>query len=112
MDRLPDLQVEGEGYNRLMVKAIWHDVILAESGQTILVEGHHYFPPESVRWDYFRESQTHTACAWKGIASYYDIHVGDQVNKDAAWFYPAPSPVVRQIKDHVAFWRGVQVFQE
>ena len=95
-----------------MVKAIWNGAVLAESDQTIIVEGNHYFPPCSINKQYFRESQTHTTCAWKGIASYYDIEIEGKVNKDAAWYYPTPSQAAREIKDYVAFWHGVQVHRE
>jgi uncharacterized protein (DUF427 family) len=91
------------------MKATWNDATLAESDQTVVVEGNHYFPPEAIKREFFRESSTHTTCHWKGEASYYDIVVGGKVNKDAAWFYPQPSDAASQIKDHVAFWKGVQV---
>ena len=93
------------------MKAIWHDAVLAESDKTIVVEGNHYFPPESVSREHFRESVTHTVCPWKGDASYYDVVVGADVNKDAAWFYPAPKAAAEQIANYIAFWRGVTVVQ-
>jgi uncharacterized protein (DUF427 family) len=92
-----------------MAKAIWNGTVLAKSDQTIMVEGNHYFPPASVNWQYFKPSETHTICPWKGEASYYNVDVNGQVNKDAAWYYPAPKDAAKQIKDHVAFWRGVRV---
>jgi uncharacterized protein (DUF427 family) len=92
-----------------MAKAIWQQAVLAESERCVMVEGNHYFPKESVNWAYFRPSQTHTVCPWKGTASYYTIEVEGQRNPDAAWFYPEPEEAARQIKDHVAFWKGVQV---
>jgi uncharacterized protein (DUF427 family) len=92
-----------------MTKAIWNDVVLAESENTVLVEGNHYFPRESVNWKYFKESKTISACPWKGIASYYTVEVDGQQNPDAAWYYPEPSKKASPIKDHVAFWRGVKV---
>lgn len=92
-----------------MARAIWNGAVLAESDRTIVVEGNHYFPPDSVRKEHFRPSPTHTVCSWKGTASYYDVEVGGQVNKDAAWYYPEPSDAAKEIADHVAFWRGVQV---
>ncbi len=92
-----------------MARAIWNCAVLAESDRTIVVEGNHYFPPDSVRKEHFRPSPTHTVCSWKGTASYYDVEVGGQVNKDAAWYYPEPSDAAKEIADHVAFWRGVQV---
>jgi uncharacterized protein (DUF427 family) len=91
------------------MKAIWNGAVLAESDHTVVVEGNHYFPPDSVRREYFRPSDTHTTCPWKGLASYYHIEVGGQLNRDAAWYYPEPKPAAAQIRDHVAFWRGVQV---
>jgi uncharacterized protein (DUF427 family) len=92
-----------------MPKAIWNGVVLAESDQTIVVEGNHYFPPDSVHKEYFTETRSHTICPWKGTASYYSINVNDQTNRDGAWFYPSAKDAARQIKDYVAFWRGVQV---
>ena len=91
------------------MKAIWKDVVLAESDDTIVVEDNHYFPPDSVNREYLKESATHTTCPWKGEASYYDIVVSDAVNKDAAWYYPEPKEAAQQIKDYVAFWKGVEV---
>jgi uncharacterized protein (DUF427 family) len=91
------------------MKATWKGVVLAESDDTVVVEGNQYFPPESVNREYFRESETRTVCPWKGTASYYDVVVNGEVNRDAAWYYPQPKDAARQIKDHVAFWRGVKV---
>lgn len=91
------------------MKAIWQDAVLAESDKTIVVEGNHYFPPASVNRAHFRESSTHTTCPWKGQASYYDVVVGGEANKDAAWYYPEPKDAAAQIRDYVAFWRGVTV---
>ena len=91
------------------MKAIWHGATLAESDDTIVVEGNHYFPLDSINREYFRESQTHTACPWKGEASYYDILVDGEVNKDAAWYYPEPTQAAANIKNRVAFWKGVTV---
>ena len=92
-----------------MAKAIWNGVIIAESDKTVMIEGNHYFPRETVKADYLRESEKHTTCPWKGEASYYSIEVDGQVNRDAAWYYPAPKPAAREITDHIAFWRGVKV---
>ena len=92
-----------------MPKAIWNGAVLAESASTIQVEGNHYFPPESIRAEHFEKSDTRTSCPWKGEASYYHLRVGDQVNRDAAWYYPKPKAAASQIKNHVAFWRGVKV---
>lgn len=94
-----------------MVKAIWNGVMLAESEETIVVEGNHYFPPESVNREYLRESKTHTTCPWKGRASYYDIVVKEKVNKDAAWYYPEPKPAAKHITGYVAFWKGVEIVE-
>jgi uncharacterized protein (DUF427 family) len=91
------------------MKAIWNGAVLAESDDTIVVEGNHYFPPSAINKDHFRESSTHTTCPWKGLASYYDVIVGDEVNKDAAWYYPDTKEAANNIKGYVAFWRGVKV---
>jgi uncharacterized protein (DUF427 family) len=92
-----------------MPKAIWNGVVLAESDNTEIVEGNHYFPPESINQDYFKESDTNTTCPWKGIASYYTVEVNGSVNKDAAWYYPSPKPAAKNIDGYIAFWRGVKV---
>jgi uncharacterized protein (DUF427 family) len=91
------------------MKAVWNGVVLAESDSTIVIEGNHYFPPLSVRHEYLKASETHTTCPWKGLASYYTVDVDGERNKDAAWFYPAPKQAAGEIKDYVAFWRGVEV---
>ena len=91
------------------MKATWKGEVIAESDDTVVVEGNHYFPAESINKEHFRESETHTVCGWKGTASYYDVVVGGDVNKDAAWFYPEPKDAAKEIKDRVAFWRGVKV---
>lgn len=91
------------------MKAIWENQVLAESDQTIVVEGNHYFPPESMKREFFTGSDTHTTCPWKGIASYYSVKVGGKMNPDAAWFYPEPKDAAKQIANYVAFWRGVKV---
>lgn len=93
------------------MKAIWNGEVIAESDQTILLEGNHYFPAEAVRQDFLVPSDTHTTCPWKGVASYYHIQVGDRVNQDAAWYYPEPSEAAKQIKGYIAFWKGVQVVE-
>ncbi|MFQ5993323.1 MAG: DUF427 domain-containing protein [Nitrospiraceae bacterium] len=92
-----------------MPKAIWNGAVLAESDQCQVVEGNSYFPPESINRQYFKESTKHTTCPWKGEASYYDIVVEGQVNKEAAWYYPSPKEAARHITDYVAFWKGVTV---
>ena len=91
------------------MKAIWNGTTLAETNDTVVVEGNHYFPANSLRKEYFRESAHHTTCAWKGIASYYDVVVNGSVNENAAWYYPDPSDAAKQILGRVAFWKGVQV---
>ena len=91
------------------MKAIWQDAVLAESDDTVVVEGNHYFPADSINRAYFQPSDTHTTCPWKGEASYYDVVVDGQVNGDAAWYYPEPKEAAANIKDHVAFWKGVKV---
>jgi uncharacterized protein (DUF427 family) len=91
------------------MKAIWNNQIIAESNETIVVEGNHYFPDASVNKGYLTASQTKTQCPWKGEASYYNIVVEGQENKDAAWYYESPKEAAKEIKDHVAFWKGVQV---
>lgn len=92
-----------------MAKATWNGAVLAESDDTIVVEGNHYFPPEAVNREYFSGSDTNTRCHWKGTASYYDVVVDGATNTDAAWYYPTPMEAASQIKDYIAFWRGVQV---
>jgi uncharacterized protein (DUF427 family) len=92
-----------------MPKAIWNNAVVAESAAFETVEGNVYFPPGSVNSENLRPSDTHTICNWKGIASYYDVVVDGKVNKDAAWYYPEPKHAAKQIKDHVAFWKGVVV---
>lgn len=91
------------------MRAIWKNTVIAESDDTIVVEGNHYFPAESLRHEYFRVSDHHSLCPWKGTASYYDVVVGDEVNANAAWYYPEPKDAAAQIRGHVAFWRGVEV---
>jgi uncharacterized protein (DUF427 family) len=90
-------------------KAIWEGVVLAESDSCVVVEGNHYFPPTSIRREYFRPSDKTTICSWKGVAHYYDIEVNGKRNPNAAWYYPQPKEAARQIKDHVAFWNGVRI---
>jgi uncharacterized protein (DUF427 family) len=91
------------------MKAIWNDAVLAESDETVVVEGNHYFPPGSVNNEYMRDSDYHTTCFWKGRASYYDVVVDGEVNANAAWYYPQPKETAKQIADYVAFWKGVVV---
>src|SRR5436190_6029459 len=94
---------------RPMPKAIWNGAVLAESDRCEVVEGNQYFPPDAVKREYFKPSATHTTCPWKGVASYYDVLVDGETNRDAAWYYPEPKEAARNIKGYVAFWRGVKV---
>lgn len=90
-------------------KAIWNGKVIAESDQTVIVENNHYFPHESIKKEYFKQSITHTTCAWKGVASYYTIEVDGKENVDAAWYYPEVSDLAKGIKNRVAFWKGVKI---
>ena len=92
-----------------MARAIWNGAVLAESDETVVVEGNHYFPPASVRSEHLRASDTRTVCPWKGTARYYDVIVGEAVNRDAAWYYPSASDAAKNIEGRVAFWKGVEV---
>jgi uncharacterized protein (DUF427 family) len=92
-----------------MPRAIWNGAVIAESDTVELVEGNVYFPPESVKREFLQPSATHTVCSWKGTASYFTLAVDGQENTDAAWYYPEPKPDAANVKDHVAFWRGVTV---
>lgn len=94
-----------------MIKALWQGTVIAQSDKFETVEGNPYFPPSALDMQYFRPSATHTTCGWKGVANYYDVVVGEQVNKDAAWFYPEPKPKAQHIAGYVAFWRGVQIVE-
>jgi len=91
------------------MKAIWNDEVIANSDDTVVVEGNHYFPPDSVLQQYLEPSNTHTTCPWKGEASYYNVVVNGETNKDAAWYYPQPKAAAAEIKNRIAFWRGVKV---
>ena len=99
----------GERYVLGMPKAIWNDEIIAESDDTVVIEGNHYFPRASVREEVLRPSDKHTVCPWKGRASYYSIALGDDVNPDAAWFFPDPKPDARAVRDRVAFRKNFTV---
>lgn len=92
-----------------MAKAVWNGTTLAESDVFEVVEGNVYFPNSAIKREYFKDSGTHTTCPWKGVASYYSVEVNGQTNQDAAWYYPTPKDAAKQIKDHVAFWKGVSV---
>jgi len=93
------------------MKAIWNGATVADSDQTVVVEGNHYFPAESVDVQYFVDSDAHTTCPWKGEASYKTLQVNGETNPEAAWFYPAPKDAAAEIKDHFAFWHGVEVIE-
>ena len=92
-----------------MPKAIWNDAVLAESDTYETVEGNIYFPSDSINREYFKDSDTHSTCFWKGKASYYHVEVNGKMNKDAAWYYPEPKEAAKEIKNYVAFWKGVEV---
>ncbi|MDH5359675.1 MAG: DUF427 domain-containing protein [Gammaproteobacteria bacterium] len=91
------------------MKARWHGELIAESNDTVLMENNHYFPRASVQDRYLLPSDTHTTCLWKDKASYSSLLVNGQVNTDAAWYYPQPMPAAMEIKDRVAFWKGVEI---
>jgi uncharacterized protein (DUF427 family) len=92
-----------------MPKAIWNGAVLAKSDKCEVVEGNQYFPPDAINKQYFKESNTHSSCPWKGVASYYTIEVDGQQNKDAAWYYPTAKEKAKNIEGYVAFWKGVKV---
>ena len=92
-----------------MKQATWNGVVIARSDDIVTVEGNAYFPEEALKREYFKSSETHTTCPWKGVASYYDVVVNGQVNKDAAWYYPHPKDAAKSVADRVAFWKGVTV---
>ena len=91
------------------MKAIWNGAVIAESPETVVVEGNHYFPADSLHREHVTFSNHHTMCSWKGQASYYSLLVNGEMNTDAAWYYPNPKPEAENIKDHVAFWKGVKI---
>ena len=91
------------------MKAIWNNQVIADSNHTVVVEGNHYFPADAVKKEYLKQSNTHTTCPWKGLASYYTVEVDGKENKDAAWYYPDPKEAAKEIKNRIAFWKGVQV---
>ena len=92
-----------------MARATWNGAVIAESDRFEVVEGNVYFPPCAVNAAYLQPSETHTVCGWKGTASYYDLVVGGQVNRDGAWYYPTTSDAAKKVEGYVAFWRGVEV---
>jgi uncharacterized protein (DUF427 family) len=91
------------------MKAIWNNQVIAESNDTVIVENNHYFPESSINKEFFKESDKTSGCPWKGTASYYSVEVKGDTNKDAAWYYADPKPAAKEIKGHVAFWKGVEV---
>ncbi|MGB5819636.1 MAG: DUF427 domain-containing protein [Saonia sp.] len=91
------------------MKAIWNNTVIAESDTTVVVENNHYFPADSIKKEYFKSSDTHSTCPWKGVASYYTLYVEGKENTDAAWYYPEVSELAKQIKGKVAFWKGVTI---
>ncbi len=93
------------------MKAIWKNTVIAQSDETVVIEGNHYFPAESVRTELLNDSDTTTVCPWKGTASYYNIDADGETNQDAAWSYPAPKDAASEIRGHIAFWKGVQVIE-
>jgi uncharacterized protein (DUF427 family) len=93
------------------MQAIWNNAILAESDRTIVVEGNHYFPPDSIQKEFFQENKKKTTCPWKGVASYFDLVVEGQTNPGGAWYYPDAKPAAKEIENYVAFWQGVRVIK-
>lgn len=91
------------------MKAIWHDVVVADSDDTVVVEGNHYFPAAALKREFVQPSATTSVCPWKGLASYYSLQVNGAVNADAVWYYPDPKPAAAAVRDRVAFWKGVRV---
>ncbi len=91
------------------MKAVWNGTVIAESGKTIVVEGNHYFPADSIKAEHFESTETNTICGWKGTASYYTIIVNGEKNIDAAWYYPTPMDAAKNIENHIAFWKGVEI---
>lgn len=94
-----------------MILAVWKNTVIAESDRTIIVEENHYFPPDSIKKEYFEKTNAPTVCPWKGVASYFNVIVDGEVNKRAAWYYSTPSHAASEIKDYVAFWGGVRVIK-
>ena len=95
-----------------MHKAIWNNQIIAQSDKTVVVEGNHYFPIESVRQEFLKESSHQSHCHWKGLANYYSLEVDGKINENAVWYYAEPSEAAKEIKNRVAFWKGVQIITE
>lgn len=95
--------------NEPIMKAIWNGAVIAQSDNTKVVEGNHYFPADSLNQDFIRKSELNSVCPWKGTASYYHLEVDGKINADAAWYYPQTSEAAKKIEGYVAFWRGVEV---
>jgi uncharacterized protein (DUF427 family) len=93
------------------MKAVWNNIIIADSDETIELEANHYFPPDSIYEEFFVESEKTSKCHWKGLAKYYSIHVGNAINLNAAWYYPSPKEEVNHIKNYIAFWKGIQIIE-
>ena len=91
------------------MKAIWNNTVIAESEDIVTVEGNHYFPINSIKKEFFKESTTKTLCPWKGSANYFSIEIDGKINADCAWYYPKPSFLAKKIKDRIAFWNGVEI---
>ena len=91
------------------MKATWNGTVIAESEETIVVEGNHYFPPDAIQGDYLQDSSMHSTCPWKGEANYYDVVVNGESNKDAAWYYPRTKEAANNIRNYIAFWKGIEV---
>ena len=94
------------------MKAIWNNQIIAQSDSTVVIEGNQYFPPESIKKEFFKSSELHTTCPWKGQTSYYSLEVDGKTNSDGAWYYKEPSALAKGIKGHVAFWKGVEIVND
>lgn len=109
MCRTPEVLIKAYQQGAGVPKAVWNGAVIAQSDNTVLVEGNHYFPPESVDSAHLQASDQRTSCPWKGTAGYYDIVVDGSINTGAAWYYPSPKPAASDIKNYVAFWRGVSV---
>jgi uncharacterized protein (DUF427 family) len=106
---IPHFHVNQVQQKQAPMKAIWNGQVIAESNDTIVIENNHYFPANTIKSEFFKESNTHTVCPWKGTASYYTLEVAGEQNKDAAWYYPKASELARNIEGYVAFWKGVKV---
>jgi len=104
-----DMHIFIPNYKPINMKALWNNQVIAESNDTVVVENNHYFPKSSVKAEFLKDSNTHSTCPWKGLASYYTLEVDGKQNPDAAWYYPEPKEAAANIKDHVAFWKGVKI---